>query len=712
MDSLLGDLEQRIAVLETDVVLRRIDFQLKRNVSDSFALAKHEAATALPDYLFALQRLRKMRPIMHSWEKTASLLVSSLRAHANASVAVQSPEFTSLVHASIAVVRATYNVEEARFAKKLFEVSCISSSCGLQDEGIEFACWLVELKNPHTHLPLRALGLDVVALYAQVIEPSKLLHLVNFALQCATVTVNHQIRDLHKGIEDAVRRLCETNSNNVLIGKALVETLWKTRGVVSAYKLSQKLHLSSHFPGLTETARRAQIMDMIAIGPNKAFGWGTIKPDRRLLTMSMLIEHGYHLTAMRMATEAGDLDRIRIEYGCELDLTACERELAERKAKYLQLDPTVNVHMINTWEDLLQAQPVLVSGEGVLTLDVEWVPQISHGAGDCPVQLMQFARGRQHVFLIDISPKSALLLLQAHGFHAFMHDFICKQQEVWGFGLEMDCKMLAQSFPREQWPNLIRPRVRNIPVPNKNTGLKTMCQLVLGKELDKEQQMSLWSRRPLLAEQIAYAALDVHVLVLLHERLHDCLALQPVTAPTPIAHVVGDIDEVVNNTGRYFCDEMLLRTAKMLRAVNVDCLFESSSEVARRRDVIQARIQRAHQDGRIFITADTALRHLPGVYCLIEQDNEQRFRELCKQFHIPLDRNTILLRCTMCNNAEFTVCTREQAREINPTVVTDLVFSDTRITEYYSCASCHSVVWQGPKYKQVQSRMARLMETM
>jgi ribonuclease D len=49
--------------------------------------------------------------------------------------------------------------------------------------------------------------------------------------------------------------------------------------------------------------------------------------------------------------------------------------------------------------------------------------------------------------------------------------------------------------------------------------LAVVCERELGFTLDKEAQTSNWSRRPLDAEQLRYAALDAEVLLLLHEKL-------------------------------------------------------------------------------------------------------------------------------------------------------------------------------------------------
>lgn len=54
--------------------------------------------------------------------------------------------------------------------------------------------------------------------------------------------------------------------------------------------------------------------------------------------------------------------------------------------------------------------------------------------------------------------------------------------------------------------------------------LATVCERELGIVLDKSLQTSNWSRRPLDADQLKYAALDAEVLLALHERLTEAPA--------------------------------------------------------------------------------------------------------------------------------------------------------------------------------------------
>ena len=54
----------------------------------------------------------------------------------------------------------------------------------------------------------------------------------------------------------------------------------------------------------------------------------------------------------------------------------------------------------------------------------------------------------------------------------------------------------------------------------KTLGLSRACQHYLGKPLDKAEQCSLWSARPLSEGQRIYAALDAAVLIAIYEKLY------------------------------------------------------------------------------------------------------------------------------------------------------------------------------------------------
>ena len=88
-----------------------------------------------------------------------------------------------------------------------------------------------------------------------------------------------------------------------------------------------------------------------------------------------------------------------------------------------------------------------------------------------------------------------------------------------GFALQNDFEQLKLAWPEVGWRGARRPIVDLARDAGKGKGLTHLCNAVLGHPLDKREQMSDWSARPLRAAQLAYAALDAQVLLVLRARL-------------------------------------------------------------------------------------------------------------------------------------------------------------------------------------------------
>jgi hypothetical protein len=162
----------------------------------------------------------------------------------------------------------------------------------------------------------------------------------------------------------------------------------------------------------------------------------------------------------------------------------------------------------------------------VVGLDGEWKP-----GSRTPVSILQVAT-RTDAFVVDLfavakrdAPDDA-----REAFDAFLHELLFSD-EVYklGFSFGYDLTRMKASYP-----HLASLRQRSEPKAmvdvkqlahaasanrsNLRVGLATLTKMVLGATLSKEQQCSDWSRRPLSAAQVAYAAADAFYLNLIFDK--------------------------------------------------------------------------------------------------------------------------------------------------------------------------------------------------
>ena len=92
-----------------------------------------------------------------------------------------------------------------------------------------------------------------------------------------------------------------------------------------------------------------------------------------------------------------------------------------------------------------------------------------------------------------------------------------------GFGFKSDCLKLGDFFKEIIFKNKfielgdIDKQKKNKKTPE----LKIIISEFFGKELDKRDQISDWTKRPLLQNQINYGILDAYVLILMFQKLND-----------------------------------------------------------------------------------------------------------------------------------------------------------------------------------------------
>ena len=181
----------------------------------------------------------------------------------------------------------------------------------------------------------------------------------------------------------------------------------------------------------------------------------------------------------------------------------------------------------------------------VVGVDAEWVPFAFLDQG------VDEGNRRQRVCVLQISTRDLAVVVDlcawmaGHGTEGeekleelasvILREDILKV----GFGIALDVKMLRESFPcvscfhrfdeltQRQWgyldiQDMVLARDKQLPRGERlgiNAGLSKTCLAVFGTPLDKREQTSDWSARPLTAAQLHYAATDAQSVVRIYERL-------------------------------------------------------------------------------------------------------------------------------------------------------------------------------------------------
>ena len=172
--------------------------------------------------------------------------------------------------------------------------------------------------------------------------------------------------------------------------------------------------------------------------------------------------------------------------------------------------PTV----IATADDLAAAVARLAAGSGPLAVDAERASGYRYGQRAYLVQLRRAGAGTVLIDPIacpDLSGLDAALADVEAVLHAASQDLPCLAE----IGYQ----------PRELFDTELAGRLLGYP----RVALGTMLEEVLGFRLAKEHSAADWSVRPIPAEMLKYAALDVEVLVELHDALVAQLAEQDKT---------------------------------------------------------------------------------------------------------------------------------------------------------------------------------------
>ncbi|XP_071622169.1 exonuclease mut-7 homolog isoform X1 [Heliangelus exortis] len=427
---------------------------------------------------------------------------------------------------------------------------------------------------------------------------------------------------------------------------------------------------------------------------------------------------------------ADELQKLHIQKREEEAVRTDSHEESKKKDYYQLPIPRANIHFLQTWEETQQCWEKVLQPGQVVGIDMEWKPSFGM-VGKPPVSLLQIAL-KDEVFLLDL-PK---LLEQAetegekeklpHFIQLLYSDAAITKL---GYGMSGDLsslaatcsalkdtdkrargvvdllqvdKQLQKSFTDSkkggQKVDAVEQSCEDKSSRQQEKGLSLMVQHVLGKPLDKTEQLSNWEKRPLREEQILYAASDAYCLLEIYEKickdpasfglssdLTESLLGKP--SINPMATKQLHKQEVPSPSGqqckgstketscspapispkdfKVVCDNMLQGLGRYLRCLGVDVQILENEDDHRKAAEI------ARQEGRVILTSGLPYQTLQSqvaegrcfsVNCS-EKAKEQALQVL-KHFNVQVSLADIFSRCQVCNCDKYLKIPRERMKQL------------------------------------------------
>ncbi|XP_029024770.1 exonuclease mut-7 homolog isoform X2 [Betta splendens] len=390
------------------------------------------------------------------------------------------------------------------------------------------------------------------------------------------------------------------------------------------------------------------------------------------------------------------------------------------------------VHFVDTPEALQRCSNVVLKDGSIVGVDMEWQPTFGCMSIQ-QVSLIQLAVSDQ-VFLLDLC---------ANGFYqhpdtvSFIRSFFSERNvSKLGYGMAGDLRCLSgtwQQFLEEPLKtegvlDLLNvhqkiqrckatrtddgPKEVLVGEDSAEKGLSQLVQQVLGRPLDKTEQMSNWEKRPLRISQIRYAAADAYCLLDVYSVLsskpeyfglpadlwsvssnqseksakkkkgkqsqakqagealqtEECQGAQRVIPPhsdnetgLPCGgKLSGDCSPLPPQQLRVVCDNMLQGLGRYLRCLGVDVVMLESTDDHR----VAAKLAQA--EARVILTCGQpyqSLRSQVGEGRCLSLDCSEKARDqavrVLRHFNVQPTASDIFSRCQACNSDEYVAVPRE-----------------------------------------------------
>ncbi|XP_078082867.1 exonuclease mut-7 homolog isoform X2 [Mustelus asterias] len=431
-----------------------------------------------------------------------------------------------------------------------------------------------------------------------------------------------------------------------------------------------------------------------------------------------------------VAERLKELEKVKL-IGLESSCTEESREERESRRKfYYQLPiPTESVHFLDHLDQLRNCAARVLQAGGVVGIDMEWRPTFGV-LTNTRVSVIQIAM-KDCVYLLDLPQlvkQSESECRQAELTHFIQTLFTDHTITKLGYAAAGDLRTLSTAYPmikdvvqftagvldllnvhkelqrlsvrrqdKRRGVDVLESREDDANSGNRRRekGLSLLVQCVLGKPLDKTEQLSNWEKRPLRLQQIIYAAADAYCLLDVYDALQrepqrfglsgsfeeflmlkmksgrekkskrnkssPSIPAQCVQTLQPAPRKISSFPPVSPSEFSVVCDNMLQGLGRYLRCLGVDVKILENEDDHRKAAEI------AREENRIILTCGLPYQTLRSQVgedrCLTlncsEKAKDQAVTVL-KHFNVKVTPKDIFSRCQVCNGAEYLKLSMEE----------------------------------------------------
>ncbi|XP_038637844.1 exonuclease mut-7 homolog isoform X2 [Scyliorhinus canicula] len=407
-----------------------------------------------------------------------------------------------------------------------------------------------------------------------------------------------------------------------------------------------------------------------------------------------------------------------------LKSSCAEESLEERERKrkfYYQLPiPTECIHFLDHLDQLKSCAVRVLQGGGVVGIDMEWRPTFGV-LTNTRVSVIQIAM-KDCVYLLDLPQlvkQSESECRRAELTHFIQTLFTDQTITKLGYATAGDLRTLSTAYPMlkdvvqftagvldllnvhkelQRVPVRRRDKKRAVDVlvsgeddatsgsGQQEKGLSLLVQCVLGKPLDKTEQLSNWEKRPLRLQQIIYAAADAYCLLDVYDalqqdpqhfglscRLEEFLMLKmekrgrekkpkrkksspsiPSKTIQPTPRKISLFPPMSPSEFSVVCDNMLQGLGRYLRCLGVDV------KILENEDDHKVAAEIARKENRFILTCGLpyqTLRSQVGENRCLSLNCSEKAKDqavtVLKHFNVRVTPKDIFSRCQVCNGDEY-----------------------------------------------------------